>query len=373
MKKSAIFITLLGICLSITCGSGETYTSKIEDGVNIIHNKAPLWGDDPKIELKLVQKIGDLEHENENYLLFNPFDIAKDADGNLYVLDMGNYRVQVYDAGGKYITTMGRQGNGPGELVVPMSINIDNEGNIVVADWGNNRIQKFSPDGKDLGSNKTSMPFQLLRFLSTGEMVTQSVSMNPNVEVNSLISISDSGGNVVKEFGEIDKSKSGDLTLREISNAIMYDVDSEDNIITVYLYRNRIDKYTRDGTLLFRTDRKLNFPVPDRPDMKKVTTPDGQTVEVPQPVMVSFGVQTDGNSRIWAATFREQPDYENIDPNNPIMQPLFDFHIFDKEGVLLAVLQIDEKFTNFRIFGDRLYAVDTAGTMSVYEYKIVEK
>ena len=45
---------------------------------------------------------------------------------------------------------MRRAGKGPGEFNQPWGITLDKDGNIYVADWKNHRIQKLSPEGKPL-------------------------------------------------------------------------------------------------------------------------------------------------------------------------------------------------------------------------------
>src|SRR5690606_23550790 len=41
----------------------------------------------------------------------------------------------------------GQTGNGSGEFIVPLGIEIDGDGNIYVADTINNRVQRFTPNG----------------------------------------------------------------------------------------------------------------------------------------------------------------------------------------------------------------------------------
>ncbi|MCP4723609.1 MAG: hypothetical protein GY863_01160, partial [bacterium] len=67
----------------------ETFTIEIIDGVRHVHNLAPKWGDKPKVELEFVRKIGDMESDNENYMLFRPPDISMDSEGNIFILDAG--------------------------------------------------------------------------------------------------------------------------------------------------------------------------------------------------------------------------------------------------------------------------------------------
>ncbi len=80
-----------------------------------------------------------------------PRGIALDGQGNLYVADSENNRIQKLSAnGGRPIAQFGTWGRGPGQFKTPMSVAIDQQGNIYVADSENHRIQKLSPTGEFL-------------------------------------------------------------------------------------------------------------------------------------------------------------------------------------------------------------------------------
>jgi len=72
-----------------------------------------------------------------------PVDAALDASGNVYVLDAGNNRVQVFDGFSNFVLAFGSYGSRPGEFMKPSAIAIDKGGFIYVVDTGNHRIQKF--------------------------------------------------------------------------------------------------------------------------------------------------------------------------------------------------------------------------------------
>jgi sugar lactone lactonase YvrE len=74
---------------------------------------------------------------------WGPRDIAIDPEGNVYVTDTGNKRVQKFTADGIFLQTWGGGGVIPGTFEEPVGIDIDSEGNIYVADTWNRRIQKF--------------------------------------------------------------------------------------------------------------------------------------------------------------------------------------------------------------------------------------
>jgi len=78
-------------------------------------------------------------------------DVAWDAAGNTFISDgYINSRVAKVDKGGNWVKSWGEPGDGPGQFNVPHSIATDAQGNVYVADRGNRRIQVFDGDGKFL-------------------------------------------------------------------------------------------------------------------------------------------------------------------------------------------------------------------------------
>src|SRR5215471_11115535 len=77
-----------------------------------------------------------------------PTNAAVDEDGNLYVSDTFNNRVEIFDADGKFIREFGKAGDGPGYFARPKGIAIDRDGHIWVADAVQDRVQVFTPEGR---------------------------------------------------------------------------------------------------------------------------------------------------------------------------------------------------------------------------------
>ena len=73
----------------------------------------------------------------------NPWDIDL-IGGSLYVTDAANSRVEVFTTGGSCLGQWGTKGIGPNQFSSPSGITHDAQGNIYVADAGNDRIQEFS-------------------------------------------------------------------------------------------------------------------------------------------------------------------------------------------------------------------------------------
>jgi hypothetical protein len=75
-------------------------------------------------------------------------DVAWDAAGNTYISDgYVNSRIAKVDKDGNWLKSWGEPGDKPGQFNVPHSIAVDAQGNIYVADRGNRRIQVFDGEG----------------------------------------------------------------------------------------------------------------------------------------------------------------------------------------------------------------------------------
>jgi len=109
--------------------------------------------------LKLLRRIGT---GGKNHFLTTPGDfgapqgVAVDKDGNVYVTDTLNNRVEIFDADGNFISLFGKHGDGPGYFARPKGIAVDGDGHIWVADEMEDRLQVFNRDG------------QLLTYVGTG-------------------------------------------------------------------------------------------------------------------------------------------------------------------------------------------------------------
>jgi DNA-binding beta-propeller fold protein YncE len=84
-----------------------------------------------------------------NNPLDKPMDVTKVGQW-IYVTDTNHQQVQVFDKSGALVFKFGKKGTGQGQFQFPYGITSDKNGNIYVADLYNNRISIFDEKGKFL-------------------------------------------------------------------------------------------------------------------------------------------------------------------------------------------------------------------------------
>jgi len=75
----------------------------------------------------------------------SPWGVVVDGQGDVFVSDAGNQRIQKFDREGNFITQWGGFGNGDGQFNFPYGIAVDSRGSVFVVDSANTRVQQFMP------------------------------------------------------------------------------------------------------------------------------------------------------------------------------------------------------------------------------------
>ncbi len=359
-KNLVLALTLLISFTVLSCtGTPDTFTVEEIDGVRHVHNLSPLWGDEPKVKLEFVQKIGELNTEDKNYLLYRPSAAAVDKNGNIYILDGGNHRIQKYDKAGKYLATIGRRGQGPGEFEDLTNIGIFAENYLYASDVDVYKIEIYNLNGKLIrGFRFHHKPYENI-IQNNGNVIVQH-KVAGTIEDNYLLTMLDPEGNEIKKIGEIPISEDeSDISPRDYAWMAK---DDNDNIYVNFWYKNRIRKYSADGEFLLDIDREL----PQIPGMNRYKNTRWSTD-------FSMGIGVDHKDRIWSLTVNrnkgEHEEYQDY-KNNP---GRYDLEIYREDGVLLQRIRLEILPTDLSVTGDRIFIIDAVNEMCVREYRIMEK
>jgi DNA-binding beta-propeller fold protein YncE len=118
-----------------------------------------------------------------------PADLVFD-EGDLYVTDLGNNRVEEFNEEGKYLAQFGSKGSGNGQFNTPAGITVDADGNLYVTDVDNYRVEEFTPAG-----------YFLTAFGTKGSGNGQFSSPEaPAVSSSGVLYVTDGGNNRVQEW-----------------------------------------------------------------------------------------------------------------------------------------------------------------------------
>jgi hypothetical protein len=197
-------IVFLSFWLSLSPSAGLSQigaqTSHVGRDVPVfVSSKEPLYGD-LKYELSEDLRIG--SESDPQKFFYTVLDIDADVAGNIYVVDAHNYRIQVFDSLGRYIRTVGRKGQGPGEFEYPFFIRLDEEtGRMLIVDrWVSLRI--FDLNGRfreslTVGNMQKIFPCRDGYFLG----ILLKHSEDEMTYTHALCRI-DSGGSIISKIAE---------------------------------------------------------------------------------------------------------------------------------------------------------------------------
>ena len=131
--------------------SGEVRDSA---GVAVVRNTgAPMWSDGEAWRASEDLTIGGDEARPET-LFGHVADVAVDDAGRMYVLDQQAQAVRVFRPDGRTVGTIGRPGEGPGELGRFTFSALVRGDTLLVVDWGQGRLSRFGTDGAFLASER---------------------------------------------------------------------------------------------------------------------------------------------------------------------------------------------------------------------------
>lgn len=363
-----------------SCSSRQTYAEETINGVRHIHNIEPLWGVEEKVSLEFIRKIGDLNAVDETYQLYRPSDVAVDNDGNLLILDSGNYQVKKFDEAGQYLSSFGKKGNGPGEFLGATRLDVCPGGEILINDLAIRAVNIFDESGHFIRrfSVEGLSPAQVLA-LRSGEIAVFHVATSPlekQGQIPSLISILDTDGTILRKFAAARIYE--DIPTNFWCNSGAIGRDDNDNIYVNFESQNRIEKYSAEGHLLFKADRTLDYPETIAIGKKVHVYEEGPLVAVSFNIF-SSGIQIDHKGRIWSGTLKRQKSPEEKKGDSSARREGgkpedYMLEIYDANGILLERLQSEFYHgQRFRIAGDRFFLVDRDVEMAVFEYKIVDE
>jgi tripartite motif-containing protein 71 len=170
-----------------------------------------------------------------------------DSQGNIYITDPGNYRIQKFDSNGNFLSSFGSYGSGDNQFnSYFFGLAVDSEDNVFVAYTYRHKIKKFDAEGNFLtewgSSGSADGQFEFPENLV--------IDSNDNIYVvdenNNRVQKFDQDGNFITKWGSYGTGD-GQFNYPESIG-----IDRDDNIFVVDTYSNRIQKFDSDGNFLYK-------------------------------------------------------------------------------------------------------------------------
>ncbi len=347
-------ITAVSIALCTACGRTSHDPGVIvrdSAGITIVENLAPVWDGAAgwRVAAAPTMTIGVLEGPEE-YQLFRVRSAVRLDDGRIAVANAGSYELRFYDADGRFLTSVGGQGGGPGEFERFMGEIWRADGDsLVVYDYLNGmRLSVFAADGR-LGRmfrlEPASASIPLADDLIWGNVVVSRSSIYDPDDVgdglrrdSALYCLHSLTGVVVDTLGrfpgsELYAQSMGDGNALAISRP--FGRNPQSAATAEYWYfgssdRYEIQGYGRSGDL----ERVIRRNVANRPvtqdlldEVRHRRSGAGAWTEIPVPETMPahgrFLADSDGN--LWVQEYRVQDEPER-------------WAVFDPQGRFLGVV-----------------------------------
>lgn len=375
-------------------------------GIEIVANPVSgLWRSGGGWQVEEELRIGEADGEAA-YRFGRIAGVDADGRGRVYVLDQQAAEVRVFDADGRFLHTIGRKGEGPGELSdAAAGLFVGAGDTILVPDTRLRRVNRYLPDGTSAGGFPIPMteghtvrwqmtPSGLLAQQIRSASLSGEEDEEPRDDVVLLRGTDGTIHDTLLTFppGEIVRASDGMTSFKFFDAEPTWTVDTHGRIIhgvnveynlqvqepgagTVRMFRKptarkRLTEADRDRIL-----EMLRATLVDQqgnpPTMWEMILPSVSFTDY-YPAFNEILAGPEGT--LWVQHLRTAEEIERagagLDPQS-LGAPRWD--IFDADGRFLGVLELPDRFQPTRIRDDRIYGIwrDELGVEHALRLRIV--
>lgn len=384
MKK---ILVIAAVMLMIAgCSKGkDSYKQETVNGV-IHHINTDVPNDqDAKLDLKKLFTISSEAQTDTSAYLKRPVSLTVDAKGDLYVLDLLSMSVKKFSSDGAFIKSIGRMGQGPGELFYPSILYFQND-TLNVMSAGSGKLSKFDSDGNFYYEKTLSRDFQLqaTKFSRDGSkcasyVMRQIPKENEMPDINyglSVIKIDDlsESSNLVSKKLSLQDLMAGKIDINDLiipyipGNDLVYVSENSDSQYRILCY----DYEGKKVSEIRKDFKKIRYEESEKnellEDMKKMSQ-GVQEINVGNFKKAIANLHFDKYGRLIVIPHIDRNEdkdgvYVDIFKDGEFLNRV-PYTIMDKENTGLAGMMRGQEF----YIGDRLYVVNAEElTIDVYSY-----
>ena len=144
-------------------GNGQLYNPT---GIAVDHDNRLYIGNYSNKRIEVLESDGTFVRQIGAGHLSHPYGVTV-HNKHVFVAEYGNHRILVFTLDGQLIRTIGSQGSGPGQFSNPTAVAFapDEDGDMYVLDRSNSRIQVFNANGvyqREFGKGQVSTPSDII-------------------------------------------------------------------------------------------------------------------------------------------------------------------------------------------------------------------
>jgi len=344
-KKMIVLFWIMAAFL--ICSSSIAQTNQGNKIIHIERKQNPKY----LIQIKPDLAIG-LSNDNEDFLFSSVDRIQVDGKGNIYVSDIRDKCIKVFDKNGNNLKIIGKTGRGPGEIQSVSGMSFAGEDQLMVSDAGNRRLTYFSTSG----AWKRSIP--------TGtKMIVRAVEDNEGNIIAQLLVIREEAKQEIVKFdselnplfkiaSKVEEGWDDEFIMRPIKPLLSYGVTKEGDIIWGISSNYELNILDSKGNLTKRIIKDISpLVIPNsykkeiKEKYKNRNIPPNYKIEFPKYFTEFSFFVVEENGGIYVKTYKKNQNQE------------FYHDVFNVQGEYLAKFALPENEYISEVKDNKLYCV----------------
>ncbi len=296
----------------------------------------------------------------------------------LHVVDSGQHAIKVFNLSGKYIKTIGGKGQGPGDLLTPLSLDFDQQNNMLVAESDNNRVQIMSSDWTYISSFKIEHGYpSLVASWAGNEVAVYSPAMS--AENKTVLALYNREGRFLRFLGVRPFVESSELKQPE---ELLIAIDKQAKVYFAYYATPFFQSISSKGEVLLSVTYEVPFPS-DRVEMRQNSITLLSAGEKRSNVCSAIAVDDRNGDVFLVATTRPMNQNEIVwlvgdkegnrrtvkSKDYPGSTDRFRLLVFNREGRVVAAKRLSVFCDSIYLYNERLFIIDSYREKKIYEYR----
>jgi len=307
----------------------------------------------PKYLIEIMQDlvIG-LSNDNEDFLFSSIDQVQVDRKGNIYVSDLRDKCIKVFDRNGKNLRIIGKGGRGPGEILSVSGLSLVGEYKLLVSDAGNRRLTYFSTKGEW----KRSIPMGTKMIAKAvednkGNIIAQLLVMGRETK-QEIVKFDNELNPIFQIASKVEEGWNDEYVLRPIKPRLSYGVTKEGKIIWGISSNYELNILDSKGNLIKRIIKDTS-PLEISNSYKKEIRQNYKNKNIPPNYKIEFQKYftefsffvLEKNGRIYIKTYQMNQNHE------------YYHDVFNVQGEYLAQFTLKEGEYISEVKDNKLYCV----------------